>query len=90
MSITVKIPPILYQYTNNQRSIGVSGNTVGDCLDQLIKVFPDAKPWLVDKSGKLHIYIDIHINEKSFYPEIVSKPVKNGDELQIVYLMGGG
>ena len=90
MSITVKIPPPLYHYTSNQRSIEVTGNTIGDCLKQLIKVFPDVKPWLFDKKGKLHIYVDVQINKKSFYPEIMSKPVKNGDELQIVYLMGGG
>ena len=35
-------------------------------------------------------YIDIYVNRESAYPEELNKPVKDGDELHIVIIIGGG
>ena len=80
----------LYQYTNQQSIAEVNGDTVGQCLDNLIKQFPDIKKALFDKNGKLLNYIDIYVNKESAYPEELAKPVKEGDELHIVITIAGG
>ena len=90
MSIEVKISPILARYTNNQQAAKVNGSTVGECLDHLVKQFPDLKQVLFAKGGKLHHYLDVYINGESAYPEELVKPVKDGDKLHIVMLIAGG
>jgi len=90
MGIKVNINPILYQHTNNQGIAEVKGDTVGQCLDHLVKQFPSIEKALFDKKGKLLNYIDIYINGESSYPEELSKPVKEGDELHIVIIIAGG
>ena len=90
MSVKVNINPALYQYTNNQGMVEVNGDTVGQCLDHLVKQFPGIEKGLFDKKGKLLNYIDIYVNGKSAYPEELAKPVKKGDELHIVITIAGG
>jgi molybdopterin converting factor small subunit len=90
MGIKINIHPILRQYTNNQEIVEVTGNTVGKCLDNLIKQFPVIEKGIFDKDGKLLSYIDIYVNKESTSPKALNKPVKEGDELHTVILIGGG
>ncbi len=90
MSVTINLHPTLHQFTNGQTIVKVKGNTVGQCLDDLIRQFPQIKRWLFDKTGELHNYVDIYVNQESFYPEELAKPVKDGDELYITLIIAGG
>lgn len=90
MSIEIKISPIFSRYTDNQQTAKVKGSTVGECLDHLVKQFPDLKRVLFDKNGRLNRYINIYVNGESAYPEELAKPVKDGDKLNIVAVIAGG
>ena len=90
MSIKIDVSTFLHRYTNSQQVVEVSGSTVGQCLNDLVKQFPSIKPVLFDKNGKLHIYIAIYVNGESTYQEELAKPVKDGDELHVIFLIGGG
>ena len=92
MSITVKIGPILYQYTGDRGVAEVNGSTVAECLDNLVKQFPDIEKGLFSESGGLLHYVGIWINGEDSYPNELAKPVKDGDELYITYTaaVGGG
>lgn len=90
MSIKVHIHPFLSQHTNNQDVVEVNGSTVGQCLEQLVARFPELRPWLFEKDGKLNRLVEIYVNMKSSYPEELAKPVKDGDELHIVIIIAGG
>ena len=90
MSIEVKISPTLTRYTNEQSVARVNGSTVGECLDDLVKQFPDIKPALFNKRGRLHRYIDVCVNLESAYPEELAKPVKDGDKLHVILVIAGG
>jgi len=90
MSIKIDISLLSNQYTKGQQIVDVNGNTVGQCLDDLVKQFPSIKQGLYDENGKLHGYIDIYLNGESTYPELLAKPVKTGDKLHIIFLIGGG
>ena len=90
MSSKIKISAMLHQYTNGQSVAEVSGSTVGQCLDHLVKQFPGINEGLFDKNGKLHSYYDVYVNGKSAFPEELTKPVKDGDELHLVSVIGGG
>lgn len=68
MSITVKIGPILYQYTNNRGIAEVNGNTVAECLDDLGKQFPGIEKGLFSENGRLLHYVGIWVNGEDAYP----------------------
>ena len=90
MSVTINLHPTLHQFANGQVTVKVKGNTVGQCLDDLIRQFPQTKRWLFDKRGRLRNYVDIYVNQESSYPEEMAKPVKDGDELYITLIIVGG
>jgi len=86
MSIKVKISEILRYLTDIQNIVEVDGSTVNQCLDDLVKQFPDTKKWLFDKDGKLRVLIlinGVHLTE-------LTRPVRDGDELHIIFPVGGG
>ncbi len=90
MGIMVSINPALYQHGNKRGIAKVSGDTVGECLEQLVKQFDGIEKILFDKNGKLLQYIDIYLNGESVYPEEWDRAVKDGDELNVTFTIAGG
>jgi len=79
MSVRINLHPNLYQYTGDRQ-----------CLRDLVKQFPELKKGLFSKDGKLLNYVDIYVNQESSYPEELAKPVKDGDELYIAFMIARG
>ncbi|MBA7680360.1 hypothetical protein ES703_88675 [subsurface metagenome] len=90
MSIKISIPSYMRSFTNNMKVVEVNGSTVGVCLNHLVKQFPGMKKQLFSKNGNLFENIIISVNGESAYPEQLTKPVKDGDELNIMFVIGGG
>ncbi len=88
--IKINIPAYMRSFTNNMEVVEVNGSTVGECLNLLVKQFPGIKKQLFSKNGNLFENIIISVNGESAYPEQLAKPVKEGDELNIVIIVGGG
>ena len=90
MSITIKIHPILSQYSDDRDKVKVSGNTVGECLTELVKQFPAIEKELFNKNGGLFHYISLWVNGEDAYPAELAKQVKDGDEVYLLPLFAGG
>lgn len=90
MGIRIDVSLLSYKYTNGQQIVEVSGTTVGECLGDLVKQFPRIKEALFMADEKLNEYLDIYVNQESTYPEVLAKPVRDGDELYIVPIISGG
>ncbi len=90
MSVKVSVSQAMTEYSTGQRLGEVNGTTVGECLDQLVIKVPNFKRWLFDENGNLHEYVDIFVNKESAFPNPLLSPVKDGDELYIMSLIGGG
>ncbi len=88
--IKINIPAYMRSFTNNMEVVEVNGSTVGECLNHLVKQFPGMKKQLFSKSGNLFENIIISVNGESAYPKQLAKPVKEGDELNILFIVGGG
>ena len=88
--IKINIPSYMQSFTNNMEVIEVNGSTVGECLSHLVEQFPGIQKRLFSKHGNLFENIIISINGESAYPEQLAKPVKEGDELNILLIIGGG
>ena len=80
----------LRQLTGNQEVVNANGDTIGECLDYLVKQFPGIEKGLFDKHSQLLNYVYFFINGKGTHPTDLSKPVKDGDELTISHLLTGG
>lgn len=90
MSIEINIPSYLQPFTDSIEVVEVNRNTVGECLNHLVKQFPGIEKMLFTKNGKLLSYVSIYVNEEDAYPEELAKPIKDGDKLYILYIIGGG
>ncbi len=89
-SVKINIPSYMRPFTNKMAVVEVNGSTVGKCLDHLVEQFPGIKGQLFSKNGYLFENIIISINGESAYPEQLVKSVKEGDELNILIIIGGG
>ena len=90
MSIKVNIHKTHRQYTDGLAVVEVEGNTVGDCLSNLIKQFSGIKDAVFDKNGKLLNVVEIFVNMQSAYPGELARPVVDGDEIHITIMLAGG
>ncbi len=90
MSVNVEFYSIFNRYTNNQSSAKVEGRTVGECMAELGKQFPELKKLIFDNKGNLLPSFNVYLNGESTYPEKTAKPVKDGDKLNLVLIIQGG
>ena len=90
MSIKINIHKTHRQFTNGLDIVEIDGNTVGACLDNLVRQFPDMGKVLLNKKGKLLNVIEIYVNLKSAYPNELAKQVKDGDNIHITLMIAGG
>jgi molybdopterin converting factor small subunit len=90
MSIEINIPPVLQALVGGVRQIDVSGSTVGECLAELVKHYPDLKPRIFTRRGRLIKGVSIFVNGKNAYPEPKVRPVREGDKIHIANIVLGG
>ncbi len=90
MSVKVQISVRFQTATNGVGMVEVNGNTVGECLNQLVKQFPALKNILFDENNKLARYIMIFVNLEGVQEEGLNKSVKDGDVIYPMMMIGGG
>jgi molybdopterin converting factor small subunit len=90
MSITIRLNPILQNLAGGQEVVEVTGQTTGECLENLESRFPVIKQLIHDKRGQLRHYCEILVNSKSTYPEELIAPVKDGDQIDVMCFFAGG
>ena len=91
MSIKVNISRYFFQGWSNEWVVAeVSGNTVGQCLNHLVRQFPAIKEEIFDEDGKVAAEAWIFVNGESAFPEELAKPVKDGDVIDIIPIAVGG
>lgn len=89
MSIEISLHKTHRRYTDGKEIIEVEGKTVGECLHDLVKNYP-ALDKEIFKTGKLNSVIEVYLNGASAYPDELAKPVKDGDKINLVYMLSGG
>ena len=90
MSVKINIPSYLQPHTNDKEVVEVDGSSVNECLNHLTKQFPDMRKMVFAKDGRLLDYVSIYVDGNFAYADELAKPVKDGDELHILYILGGG
>src|SRR5512141_1774376 len=90
MSTRVHLYSTLQNYTGGETIVEVNGNTVRECLNDLIIQYPNLKPVLFEDQDHLRSIVFVSVNLNSPAPEKLDKPVSPGDELYIVLVIVGG
>ena len=90
MPVEIVIPQFLQHLTGNKKTAEVYGNTVGLCLEELTKKFPELGEKVFDEDGNITGLINVYINKKSAFPGELEKPVADGDKIYIAYTLVGG
>ena len=72
-------------------SLEVKGKTIGECLDDLIRQYPDARRWLFDRTGLLRVLVSVNNEETVTLNKTgLVRAVHGNDELKIFGVLGGG
>lgn len=90
MSVQIKLHKTHRRHTDGREAVEVEGLTVKECLKNLVKAYPGLENEVFDKKGGLSKYIEVYINGTSAFPDELSKPVKDGDKIQLLYFLAGG
>ncbi len=90
MGIKINIHVTHRCHTQGQKTVEVRGTSVGEALKHLVDMYPGLENKIFDKKGNLQKYIEIYLNGESAYPNELAKPVKDGDEIQVVTFLAGG
>ena len=89
MTIKISLHKTHRQYTDGKEIIEVEGKTVEECLKDLVKKYPPLDKEIF-KQGKLNSLIEIYIDGASAYPNEMARTVKDGDRIDLVYMISGG
>ena len=90
MSVAVHIPPSFQALVGDISEVAVSGDTVGACLRELVRLYPPLRSKLFSVKGHLLKGINIFVNKANVFPEALITPVTDGDVIHVAYTVLGG
>lgn len=90
MSVRVKLPAVLKEFSGGVETLEVSGRTVAECLEVLEMKFPGMKESLLDREGKLLRVFGIYLNADGQHPVELDTQLHDGDEIVILNFHMGG
>ena len=61
--VRVEIPTALRAFAGNQDAVELSGETVGELLQELSKSYPQLKKHVFDDQGKLRNFVNVYVND---------------------------
>ena len=92
MNVKINIRGVLQQYVGNRTSINVNGQTAVECIEDMIRQFPEARKWLLDKKGDLRVNLRVSVTKdgQTFTPKDPSSSVLDGEEIYLNLVVSGG
>jgi molybdopterin synthase sulfur carrier subunit len=91
MSIKVRIPSPLRNYTNGADIIETAGGTIGEVLNALKEKAAGIETRLFKGPNQLNRFVNVYLNDEDIrFLKNLETPVKEGDEISIVPAIAGG
>jgi molybdopterin converting factor small subunit len=88
MSARIKLSQIFKQLADNQAILKVNGNTVRECLEDLMIRYPATRNWVIDKEGSLISLVVL--NGNTLRPKDLDISVTEADDIYLLTMIGGG
>jgi sulfur-carrier protein len=90
-AVDVRIPTIMRPSTGGQAKVQLTGDTVGQIINQLTEQFPGIAGQIVTDDGTLHRFVNVYLNDDDVrYIGKLDAPVIDGDTLSILPAVAGG
>jgi molybdopterin converting factor small subunit len=91
MAIEVRVPTILRSYTDGQKAVPASGDTIADVLADLDTRHPGLRARLVTAEGALHRFVNVYVNDEDVrFLGALDAKVNDGDTVTILPAVAGG
>ena len=91
MSVSVRIPTILRNYTGGEKEVTADGATLTELIDNLEATHPGIKARVLDDSGALRRFVNIYIGDDDvrFIGGLDAK-IDDGAQVSIIPAVAGG
>ncbi len=90
MSIEVRIPTILRQYTGGEKAVEGSGGTLAELIDDLESRHAGLRTRLVDEKG-LRRFVNVYLNDEDVrFLDGINTKLADGDTVTILPAVAGG
>jgi MoaD family protein len=91
MAIDVRVPTILRSYTDGQKAVPGSGDTIADLLSDLDSRHPGLRGRLITEEGALHRFVNVYINDEDVrFLGALDAKLNDGDTVTILPAVAGG
>jgi molybdopterin synthase sulfur carrier subunit len=91
MTIEVRIPPILRTYTDGEKAVSASGQSIGAVIDDLDSNHPGIKGRLLDDEGGLRRFVNVYVNDEDVrFIGGLEAEVSPGDQVVVLPAVAGG
>lgn len=91
MSVTVRIPTPIRQYTEQQDKVELEGSTVGEILEGFKTRFPEAGARFFSAEAKGSRFVNLYLNDEDIrFLKDLETPVSDKDTLSIILAIAGG
>ena len=90
MSISIHLHPDTSYLAGNSDVVETNGDTVGECIEQLIACYPALRKLIFYKDGQLQTFAEICVNRKTAYRDELGCRVEDGDETHVTLTIACG
>ena len=91
MSVTVRIPTILRNYTNNESTVEVNAGTLVQIIDALEISAPGIKARIVDDAGALRRFVNVFVGEEDVrFLDGIDTVIADGVTVSVIPAVAGG
>ena len=91
MAVTITIPTALRQYADEQSSLSLEAETVGDLLRGLVELHPGLGKHLFNEQGGLRSFVNIYVGDEDIrYLDGEATSLRDGETISIIPAIAGG
>jgi sulfur-carrier protein len=90
MAIIMRVPGSLAAWFGGQESTSCSGETLGQCIEDLESRFPGLRKRVVDDKGGTSAVLIFVNGENIIRLEGLGTSIRDGDEIAVIPLAAGG
>ena len=91
MSVHVRIPTILRNYTQGASEVTAEGTTLSEVLDDLEANFNGIRARVLDDAGELRRFVNVYVgNDDVRFIEGLASPTPDGTQISIIPAVAGG
>ena len=91
MSVSVRIPTILRNYTGGTGEVTADGGTLADVLNSLESNHPGIRARILDDAGALRRFVNVYVGDEDVrFIGGLEAPVADGTKISIIPAVAGG